>query len=67
MHAHLGLWGSSFSLLDGSQHKLDLVLAHHILQAFCWVHLHTAITLGKLCPLALMRAQHSLLEQHPQS
>lgn len=48
MHAHLGLWGSSFSLLEGSQHKLDLVLAHHILQAFCWIDLHTAITLGKL-------------------
>ena len=67
MHTHLGLWGSSFSLLDGSQHKLDLVLAYHILQAFCWVDLHTAITLGNLWPLVLMQGEHSLLGQHPQS
>ena len=65
MHTHLGLWGSSFSLLDGSHHKLDLVLAHHFLQAFCWIDLHTAISFGNLWPLALMQTEHYLLEQHP--
>ncbi len=67
MHTHLGLWGSSFSLLDGSQHKLDLVLAQHILQAFRWVNLHTAITFGNLWPLALMQGERSLPEQHSYS